>query len=172
MQNKKVDKKPKKKINSRAKGASGERELANYLKAQGFNARRGQQFSGSPDSPDIVHDIGNWHIECKRVEALQLYPAMDQAKRDMPKGHKPVVVHRKNEQEWVVIIRLADWLELVAKAPQKPKPRFEAEQDTLDLEQKGTFPGLLPQKGHLPTTPTPKKAAKRPTAAELKAFWG
>ena len=44
----------KKKINSRQKGARGERELAAVFTTAGFPARRGQQFSGSPDSPDIV----------------------------------------------------------------------------------------------------------------------
>ena len=32
-------------INSRAKGAKGERELANKLKEYGYECRRGQQFS-------------------------------------------------------------------------------------------------------------------------------
>ena len=41
-------------MNSRAKGARGERLWRDELRAQGFTARRGQQFSGSPDSPDVV----------------------------------------------------------------------------------------------------------------------
>ena len=61
------------KINSRQKGAAGERELANWLKQyEGVEARRGQQFSGSPDSPDVVHSMEGLHIECKQVEALSL----------------------------------------------------------------------------------------------------
>jgi Holliday junction resolvase len=47
-----------KKVNSRQKGARGERQWAKELNAMGFNsdepARRGQQFSGSKDSPDVV----------------------------------------------------------------------------------------------------------------------
>jgi hypothetical protein len=36
------------KINSRAKGAAGERELANYLREQGWKkARRTQQYAGN-----------------------------------------------------------------------------------------------------------------------------
>ena len=42
------------KINSRAKGARYERELARYLDENGFPARRGQQFAGGSDSPDVV----------------------------------------------------------------------------------------------------------------------
>ena len=37
-------------MNSRRKGKVGEREFAALLREHGFDARRGQQFSGSPDS--------------------------------------------------------------------------------------------------------------------------
>jgi hypothetical protein len=36
-------------INSRQKGARGERQWRDELRAHGYDARRGQQFSGSPD---------------------------------------------------------------------------------------------------------------------------
>ena len=36
-------------MNSRRKGKVGEREFAALLRENGFDARRGQQFSGSPD---------------------------------------------------------------------------------------------------------------------------
>lgn len=69
--------------NSRQKGASGERELARELaRVLGCRARRGQQYSGSPDSPDVVTDIPGIHIECKRTETLRLYDALAQARRD------------------------------------------------------------------------------------------
>ena len=42
------------KINSRQKGARGERQWRDELRANGYVARRGQQFSGSADSPDVV----------------------------------------------------------------------------------------------------------------------
>lgn len=105
----------KKKINSRAKGAAGERELANFLKEYGIEARRGQQFKGGADSPDVVADsvFSDIHIECKRVEAGNLYVWMDQAKRDAAEGKKPMVVHRRNNEEWVAIVRLADLIELL-----------------------------------------------------------
>ena len=34
-------------MNSRQKGARGERELANLLKEHGYNTRRGQQYCGA-----------------------------------------------------------------------------------------------------------------------------
>jgi Holliday junction resolvase len=51
-------------MNSRNKGKVGEREFASLLREHGFDARRGQQFSGSPDSPDVVSDALAWlHFE-------------------------------------------------------------------------------------------------------------
>ena len=53
---------------SRNKGKVGERELAAALRAEGFeSARRGQQYSGSETSADVV-GLPGIHIECKRVE--------------------------------------------------------------------------------------------------------
>jgi hypothetical protein len=41
-------------MNSRNKGKRGELEAAHMLTHEGFPARRGQQFSGGTDSPDVV----------------------------------------------------------------------------------------------------------------------
>ena len=96
-----------KKINSRAKGAVAEREFAQaWSEALGCKARRGQQFAGGPESPDVVHDIHDVHVEVKRVEALSLYPAMSQAKRDAV-DKVPIVAHRKNREEWLVVVPLS-----------------------------------------------------------------
>ena len=43
-------------IKSRTKGKVGELELAAKLSEAGFPATRGQQHSGSPDSPDVICD--------------------------------------------------------------------------------------------------------------------
>ncbi len=101
-------------VDSRNKGARGERELAKELtRVLGIEARRGRQFCGSPDSPDVKTSLDDAvHFECKRVEAFNLYKALDQAKRDA--GDKiPVVAHRKNQREWVVVVRLDDLPRLV-----------------------------------------------------------
>ena len=103
-------------VNSRSKGAAGERELAHELtRVLNCKARRGQQFSGSPDSPDIVTDLNGIHIECKRVEHLKLYPALKQSERDAGDGEIPVVMHRKNREKWVVIVELERLPELAEK---------------------------------------------------------
>ncbi len=91
-------------MNSRQKGKVGEREFAALLREQGFDARRGQQFSGSPESPDVVSDALAWlHVEVKRVQNLNLTDACAQAKRDA--GGKPwIVAHRKNRGPWFITL--------------------------------------------------------------------
>ena len=98
-------------INSREKGKTGERELANKLKEYGYDCRRGQQFSGANGDADVV-GLDGVHLEVKRTERLSLYDALAQSKHDARDGEMPVVVHRKNHCEWVVIQPLNDWIEL------------------------------------------------------------
>ena len=99
----------KKKINSKQKGARGEREGSKeWAKVLGTTARRGQQFCGSPDSPDIVQGIPGIHLESKRTEKFKLYEALDQATQDKAKEEIPVVLHRKNQRQWVVVVNLVD----------------------------------------------------------------
>src|SRR5262245_23870546 len=70
-------------VNSRQKGARGERLWRDELRANGYAARRGQQFSGSPGSPDVVCEALPWiHFEVKVVEKLNVQAAMEQARRD------------------------------------------------------------------------------------------
>ena len=102
-------------MNSREKGKKGERELAGILKAHGYKARRGQQYCGTSGEADVV-GIPGVHIECKRVEALNIYTAMAQAVRDARPGEIPTVFHRKNREEWLVTMRLEDYLDGRKKA--------------------------------------------------------
>jgi Holliday junction resolvase len=89
-------------VNSREKGKRGERQWRDELRANGYMARRGQQFSGSPDSPDVICDELSWlHFEVKAVERLNIEDAMEQARRDA--GAKtPVVAHRRSFRRWLV----------------------------------------------------------------------
>ena len=100
-------------INSKRKGATGERELSRKLKEYGFKARRSVQYNGKADDgkADLV-GLPGIHIESKRVERLNLYDAMAQAIHDAKKGELPSVFHRKNHSEWLVTMRLVDWIEL------------------------------------------------------------
>lgn len=98
-------------INSRRKGKVGELELAHYLTEKGYNARRGQQFSGANGDPDVI-GLSGVHIECKRVERLDLDAALGQSVRDARAGEVPVVIHRKNRQKWRVTMLLDDFLDM------------------------------------------------------------
>lgn len=98
-------------INSRAKGANGERELARKLKEYGYDCRRGQQYCGVNGDADVI-GLPGIHIECKRVEKLNIYDAIFQAKRDSKTDELPAVFHRKNNCEWLVTMTLQDWQEI------------------------------------------------------------
>ena len=100
-------------MNSRDKGKRGELELSHFLTDHGHPARRGQQFSGGPESPDVICKSLPFHIEVKRTESLSLYPAMQQAVNDAGEGSVPLVAHRRNKREWLAILRLDDLLELL-----------------------------------------------------------
>lgn len=99
-------------MNSRQKGARGERELANKLKKEyGYECRRGQQYCGSNGDADVV-GLDGVHIECKRVEHLNLYDAMSQSTHDAKEGEIPAVFHRKNSCEWLVTVKMKDFMKL------------------------------------------------------------
>lgn len=98
-------------INSRAKGAAGERELSNKLKEYGYNTRRGQQYCGANGDADVV-GLPGVHIECKRVEKLNIDDALVQAIHDASDQEIPAVFHRKNRTEWKVTMRLDDFMKL------------------------------------------------------------
>lgn len=98
-------------INSREKGKRGERELASKLREYGYETRRGEQYSGANGDADVI-GLPGIHIECKRVERLNIEDAMAQSKHDARQGEIPVVMHRKNDCEWLCTMRLSDWVEL------------------------------------------------------------
>jgi hypothetical protein len=93
---------------SRRKGKRGELEAAAEIRRLFRTvARRGRQYQGSDESPDVLTHIEGVHLEVKRVEALRLYAALEQAAGDA--GEKiPVVLHRANQKPWVAIVRLDD----------------------------------------------------------------
>jgi hypothetical protein len=100
-------------MNSRNKGKVGEREFASLLREHGYDARRGQQFSGGADSPDVVSDALAWlHVEVKRVQNLNLTDACVQAEGDA--GGKPwIVAHRRNHAPWLITMRAEFFFDLI-----------------------------------------------------------
>ena len=98
-------------INSRQKGARFERQLAGRLREYGFEARRGQQFSGANGDADVV-GLPGVHIEAKAVERLNIHDAMDQARRDARENEFPAVFHKKNHTNILVTMDFEDWMQL------------------------------------------------------------
>ena len=95
-------------MNSRAKGCRGEREASKaWSEVFGVDARRGCQFQGGEDSPDIVTGHSDIHVEVKRVERGNPYAWIDQAVADAS-ANVPVVLHRRNNQPWLLLVRLSD----------------------------------------------------------------
>ena len=102
-------------MNSKKKGNSGELELLHFFHDAGFPVyRNDQRYRGGIENPDLCLTVGNiqYHCEVKRTERLQLYEAMEQAVHDANGKTTPIVLHRKNRREWVVIMRLNDFLSL------------------------------------------------------------
>jgi hypothetical protein len=81
------------------------------LEARGLRAvRNDQTFIGGKGNPDI--SLPGLHLEVKRVEALRLSEALNQAEADAAPGTLPVVMHRRNRGRWVAIMALEAFLEL------------------------------------------------------------
>ena len=107
---------------ARNKGKVGEREWAAWLNAHGIEARRGQQFAGGPDSPDVVGGFVGTHCEVKRREALNIHDAIERATTDASPGEVPYVAHRRNGKPWLITIRAEDvfaFAEAVTKTERK-----------------------------------------------------
>ncbi len=103
-------------MNSCQKGKRGERDWRDELRAHGYEARRGQQFSGSPDSPDVVCPaLPGFHFEVKHTERLNVHEAVAQAVNDAG-DQVPVVAHKRNRGGWLVTMRADDWFELLRRA--------------------------------------------------------
>jgi hypothetical protein len=123
-------------MNSRAKGARGERlaaaAWANSLGIDPATCRRGQQFAGGTDSPDVVQPIAAIHLEVKNTERGNPYRWVEQAHRDAS-GKIPLVLHKRNGEEWLAIVRLSDVRRLAEEIHQ-----------ALPAVGSGSFPPAIP----------------------------
>ena len=115
-------------INSRTKGKVGELELSKILKEYGYECRRGQQYCGANGDADIT-GLDLIHVECKRVEKLNIETAMQQSRSDAKEGQLPVVMHRRNRHGWLVTMDLADWMKLYDEFIKSNLPFTDDEDD-------------------------------------------
>jgi len=110
-------------MNSRAKGVRGELQVAHLFQKSGYKAERGQQHDGRSGHADVVGVPYIW-IEVKRDQDLNVLKAIEQAERDSAGYYErtredllPVVIHRKNREEWKCTMRLLDLLSLSGSMP-------------------------------------------------------
>ncbi len=113
----------KKRINSRQKGKRIELDACKFLRSfAGVEARRGQQFKGGADSPDIVTNIPGVYFEVKGVEGMDVgtkvlsdavYKVSVEARPLLP-----VVLWRRNRGQWRVSFRsvLDHWIIVTSDA--------------------------------------------------------
>jgi len=92
----------------RRKGAVGELELAELMRSLGLDAARSAR-NGVDRAEDIMHSIPGVHVECKRVERLNVSQAMKQA-ADAAGKKIPSVWHRRNREPWLLTIPAEDVL--------------------------------------------------------------
>lgn len=97
---------------SQRKGRAGELELCRILQAHGYQVEPGEPVSYGT-VPDLA-GLPGVHIECKRVERLNVPEAMAQAERDAQRfgDGAPAVFHRRSRSPWLVTMKLDDWIEL------------------------------------------------------------
>jgi len=97
-------------INSKTKGKRGELEAAAAINAvlPHAEARRSVQYSGTGGASDVTAPgLKNIWIEVKRVERLNIHQVMEKALEQCG-ALTPIVVHRRNKEEWLLTIRLED----------------------------------------------------------------
>ena len=108
-------------VSQQRKGADGEKELTSILRRAGYPVSWGgnKTYGAVPD----VSGLPGIHIECKRVEALNVTRAMEQAERDADRflDGAPAVFHRRNQKPWLVTMLLEDWLRLYSTSTPTPE---------------------------------------------------
>lgn len=97
--------------NARTKGKNAELACAKILNELLPHAqcRRSQQFKGDKTAADLTCDgLPGIMVEVKRRQSMNLHSVMDKSLEDCGEGDVPVILHRKDNCEWLMTIRLED----------------------------------------------------------------
>ena len=97
-------------INSREKGKRAEREAAAMLNENVPNAqaRRAQQYSGTEGSADLIaQGLPSLWLEVKQRQSMNLHRVMEESEESCGEL-TPVILHRKNNTDWLVTFKLDD----------------------------------------------------------------
>lgn len=97
----------------REKGKAGEREAAHLIRdSWGIEARRGRQYRGSDDSPDVIC-VPGLNVEVKRREAGNPGAWLEQAQAEAGDA-LAVVLHKRNGKPWLLTLQADRLMELIA----------------------------------------------------------
>lgn len=103
-------------MNSKQKGKRGELEIARILRDNGFeDARRTAQYCGNTGEAADVVGLDGFHLEVKRCETIKIMDWLHQAENDCKGSDTPLVVFRKNGEDWYVCLRFQAFLDLIKK---------------------------------------------------------
>ena len=104
--------------NSRRKGSAGELEAAKALNdvLPHAQARRAQQYCGHETAADLVCEgLDGVMVEVKRRQSMNIHKVMAESLAHCTEAMLPVILHRKNGEEWLLTIRLEDLPEALEK---------------------------------------------------------
>ena len=99
----------------REKGAAGELEVVELIRAHGWPRAHRNFGSGSAGGGDITEGPGGVVFEVKRHGGyLDLPKAIRQAEECGAPTDLPIVAHRRDREQWRATLPLTDLLELLA----------------------------------------------------------
>lgn len=102
-------------MNSRKKGAEGEREFIRLHLAQHWpEAKRNLDQFG--DQKQDCLEAGGFHWQIKRTESFRLWDSIKQAEGEAYMGATPLVAFRRNHSPWYVVARAEFIVPLLAEA--------------------------------------------------------
>ena len=97
--------------NSRRKGKNAELACAKILNELLPHAqcRRSQQFKGDKTAADLTCDgLPGVMVEVKRRQSMNIHKVMAESLAHCTDAMLPVILHRKDNEEWLLTIRLED----------------------------------------------------------------
>ena len=112
--------------NARRKGAAGELEAAKALNdvLPHAQARRAQQYAGHYTAADLhCEGLPGLQIEVKRRQSMNLHKVMSESLANCTEDQTPVILHRKDNEEWLLTIRLQDLPVTLYKLLKEGNPR-------------------------------------------------
>lgn len=101
-------------INSRRKGANGERDAAkavakHWWAPDCYRSGQSQSSDAMAEVADLSAAVPKGHVEVKRYKAIRALRFMEQSAAAKPPRHFPLVLMREDrDREWVCMFRIRD----------------------------------------------------------------